>query len=255
MLKKRIIPMLLLSKGRMVKGVEFDNFRDVGNPVSQAKIYNSLETDELVFLDVDANRTGSDFDKMLAVIDAVSEECFMPLSVGGGIHSIEQVRALVKRGADKVVVTTAAIESPTLISDIAESFGRQCAVVGLDVRVQNGRYVLHSHCGQRPIDTPIEAFVQKMDALGAGEFIVNSIDRDGTQTGYDLNSVRLIKSLTKRPVVVAGGSGNFSHLVDAFKEADADGVGCGSIFHFGDNNPIRARAAMMNAGIPMKKIK
>ncbi|WLQ15017.1 glycosyl amidation-associated protein WbuZ [Hahella aquimaris] len=255
MLKKRIIPMLLLSQGRMVKGKQFSAFRDTGDPVSAARIYNAQFADELVFLDVDANRQGSDFEQLLSLIDKVSSECFMPLSVGGGVNSVEHVRRLVQSGADKVVITTAALENPGLINDASAIFGRQCIVVGLDVKREGDAYRLYSHCGRYKTERELEEFIRDMTQRGAGEFIVNAIDRDGMMQGYDLEMIKCAKAVTERPVLAAGGAGTFAHLAAAFQEADADAVVCASIFHFGDNNPIRARSHLLNAGVPMKLIK
>ena len=256
MLKKRVIPMLLLSKGRMVKGQKFSNFVDTGDPVSAAKIYNAQNADELVFLDIDSNRGGSDFNKLLDTVRSVSSECFMPLTVGGGVDSIDKINQLLHAGADKVVITTAAINNPKLIREAANSFGRQCIVVGVDVKKEgDGKYHVHKNCGQEVTDIDFVSYIESMSSLGAGEFLINSIDCDGMMTGYDLDTIRKIQEHTIRPLIVAGGAGNFSHLVDAFKVDGVHGVACASIFHFGDNNPIRARSFLINASIPMKLTK
>ena len=255
MLKKRIIPILLLSQQRMVKGVNFESFRDTGDPVSAAKIYNAQNVDELVFIDIDANRGKRNFDNLLKIIKEVSKECFMPLTVGGGISSLEEVKELLRAGADKVVITTSAITNPNLIEQISTVFGKQCVIVGIDVKKVETNFELYIKCASEKADINLEDHIAKMIKLGAGEFFINSIDQDGTMNGFDLDLGARVRSLTERPIIIAGGSGNFQHLVDAFEKCNVDGVGCASIFHFGDNNPIRARSYLINAGIPMKVTK
>jgi imidazole glycerol-phosphate synthase subunit HisF len=246
---------LLLSKGRMVKGKQFANFRDTGDPVSAARIYNAQNADELFFFDIDANRNGSAFEILESTIKQVAKECFMPLSVGGGIDSVDKIRRLLLAGADKVSITTAAHTSPDFINQAANQFGRQCIVVCLDVKKQEDQYVLYSHCGKQKITTSLADFVLDMTKRGAGEFVINSIDNDGMMKGYDLACVKEVKRITDRPVIVSGGAGTFAHLVEAFKEAFVEAVACASIFHFADNNPIRARSYLLNQGIPMKLTK
>lgn len=255
MLKKRIIPLLLLSHARMVKGKQFTNFRDTGDPVSAARIYNAQNADELIFLDIDANREGSSFDILERTVQRVAIECFMPLTVGGGIDSVDNIRRLLLAGADKVAITTAAHTHPDLINQAARLFGRQCIVVGLDVKLHDGKYVLYTHCGTQVSSHSLRDFVLDMTARGAGEFMINSIDHDGMMDGYDLGVANEVKCYTDRPIIIAGGAGTFMHLVDAFKEANVDAVACASLFHFGDNNPIRARSYLLNQHIPMKLTK
>lgn len=251
--------MLLLSKGRMVKGKQFTDFRDTGDPVSAARIYNAQNADELFFLDIDANRhpegQAQAFDILEQTVGRVSKECFMPLSVGGGVDSIDKIRRLLLAGADKVAITTAAHENQDFIANAAHLFGRQCIVVGLDIRKIEGEYKLYSHCGSKVRDISLRDFVLSMTERGAGEFLINSIDNDGMMAGYDLEAAKLVKSYTDRPVIVAGGAGTFMDLVDAFKQAEVDAIACASLFHFGDNNPIRARSYLLNQNIPMKLTK
>lgn len=258
MLKKRIIPILLLSQGRMVKGKQFAQFRDTGDPVSAAKIYNAQNADELFFLDIDTHRIGNSFDALEATVKRVARECFMPLTVGGGIDSVEKIQRLLLAGADKVAMTTAAFEHPELINEAAALFGRQCLVIGLDVKpsvTSPHGYALHTHCGATVSPRSLEDVVLDMTARGAGEFLVHAIERDGMMTGYDLDAITAVKQFTDRPLIAAGGAGTLMHLVDAFQKTDVDAVACASLFHFGDNNPIRARAYLMNQGIPMKRTK
>ncbi len=250
MLKKRLIPLLLLRGGRMVKGRQFRDYRDTGDPVSAARIYNAQKSDELMFLDIEATREGRG--ALLDVIGKVSEECFMPFTVGGGVRSIEDVRRLLQAGADKVLINTAAIEDPSLIESAAMRFGRQCIVAGIDVRKEHGGYRIYSRCGAAPAELNLIAHVRNLEALGAGEILINSIDRDGMMTGYDGELVAAVAGATRRPVIACGGAGNFEHLFEAFDQYGAHAVACASLFHFGDNNPIRARAYLKNKGIPVK---
>lgn len=247
--------MLLLKSGRMVKGKQFTAFRDTGDPVSSARIYNAQNADELIFLDIEATPAQSPFEQLKQTIQKVSEECFMPLTVGGGINNIEKIRQLLLAGADKVAITTAALTTPQLINEAATFFGRQCVVVGLDIKKVGNDYHLYSHCGRQPHDIPLKTFIQDMDARGAGEFIINAIERDGMMHGYDIDLLKEVKKHTNRPVIAAGGAGTFMHLVEAFNAASVDAVACASLFHFGDNNPIRARSYLLNQHIPMKLTK
>jgi imidazole glycerol-phosphate synthase subunit HisF len=255
MLKTRIIPVLLLRNGRMVKGKQFSAFRDVGDPVSAARIYNAQNADELIFLDIDASHEGRA--SLIDVIERVSRECFMPFAVGGGVTSVENVRELLNAGADKVVVTTAALVHPDFISEAAKIFGNQCIVVGIDVRRDeaSGKYRLYSHSGRQLHETELLDHVRDMESRGAGELFVNSIDFDGTMQGYDLGLATLVRSHTNLPVIIAGGAGNFKHLAQAIHEAQVHAVACASVFHFGDNNPVRARAYLKNEGILVKNTK
>jgi cyclase len=255
MLKKRIIPMLLLSQGRMVKGKQFCAFRDTGDPVSAARIYNAQNADELIFLDIDASRSDSSFDTLEHTIRRVSAECFMPLTVGGGIDSVDKIQRLLLAGADKVAITTAVHTTPHLIKEASLQFGRQCIVVGIDVRFESGQYVMYTHGGTKAANVSLFEFIRDATILGAGEFLLQSIDHDGMMMGYDLKLATAVRSYTDRPIIIAGGAGSFMHLVDAFLSKAVEAVACASLFHFGDNNPIRARSYLLNQGIPMKLTK
>jgi len=252
MLKRRIIPVLLLKGGRMVKGRQFSEFRDTGDPVSASRIYSAQKADELVFIDIEAS--GQNRATLTSLIERVSEECFMPFTVGGGIRSIGDVRELVRAGADKVLINTGAAEVPHLIRDAAGSFGRQCIVVGIDVRREEADYRLYTHCGRQPIDTKLEDYIARVEADGAGEILINSIDCDGMMQGYDLDLLRRVKQCATRPVIAMGGAGHFQHLADVLTADLAHAVACASLFHFGDNNPIRARAFLKNRGLPVKNV-
>jgi cyclase len=252
MLKTRLIPVLLLRQGRMVKGRQFQDYRDTGDPVSATRIYNAQKADELVFIDIDASHEGRS--TLLHLIEQVSEECFMPFTVGGGVRTIEDIQNLLKAGADKVLITSAAVEDPGLIARGANHFGRQCLVVGIDVRRGQDSYDVYVHCGRQRAPVGLVEHLRQMEACGAGEFLINSIDRDGMMQGYDTALIELAAAHTARPVIAMGGAGNFQHLADAVLKHQVHAVACASLFHFGDNNPIRARAYLKNCGIPVKVV-
>lgn len=252
MLKKRIIPVLLLKNGRMVKGVQFDNYRDTGDAVSASRIYNAQYADELMFIDIEASGAGRG--ALLHVIEEVSEECFMPLTVGGGVRSCDDIQQFLRAGADKVLITTAATESYEVIRQGAEMFGAQCIVAGVDIRTVDDQYRVFSHCGKTMTELELIAHIEALQDAGAGELLITSIDRDGGMEGYDLGLFKLIQSVSRVPVIVNGGAGHFMHLVDAIK-AGAHAVACASVFHFGDNNPIRARSYLKNHAIAVKNVK
>ncbi|MBS2020286.1 MAG: imidazole glycerol phosphate synthase subunit HisF [Deltaproteobacteria bacterium] len=251
MLKRRVIPVLLLRGDRCVKGTHFASYRDTGNPVTAARVYNAQNADELMFIDIDATHEGRP--TMLDVVERVSKECFMPFTVGGAIKNVDDIRRALHAGADKVLITTAAVENPTFIAEAAEVFGSQCVVAGIDVRKEGDRYVVVTHSGRTPVDVDLVAHVKRLDELGAGELLVNAIHRDGTMEGYDLELVAKVAKLTTKPVIACGGAGTYPHLIAAF-EAGAHAVSCASLFHFADNNPIRVRAFLKNAGYPMKNV-
>lgn len=251
MLKRRVIPMLLLRGARCVKGRQFTEFRDTGNPVMATRVYNAQSADELIFLDIDA--TNEARASRLDALEKVSEEAFMPFTFGGGIRSVEDVRRALAAGADKVAITTAAVTTPELVGEVAEHFGSQCVTAGIDVRREGGAFAVYTHSGRRRANLDLVEHIQRLDRLGAGEFLVNSIDQDGMMGGYDTELVRLACRATAKPVIACGGAGNYGHLAAAF-EAGAHAVACASLFHFGDNNPPRVRAFLKNAGYPVKDI-
>jgi cyclase len=252
MLKKRIIPVLLLKNGRMVKGKQFSDFRDTGDPVSQAKIYNAHNTDELVFLDIDATTLKTN--TLVDLIKKVSKECFMPLSVGGGISTIEDVRNMISAGADKVIINSAAIHNAKLIHDASNSFGKQAIIVSIDLKKENNEYVVYSNSGKQREDIDFLEYLKMMEEAGAGEFLINSIDNDGMMNGYDLELLKLAERHSSIPIIICGGAGHFEHLYEGL-DSGAHAVACASLFHFGDNNPTRARSFLLNKGIPMKNLK
>jgi imidazole glycerol-phosphate synthase subunit HisF len=253
MLKKRVIPVLLLREGRMVKGKQFKDYRDTGSPKTAVRIYSAQDADELVFLDIEAS-----LDSKKALIDVIKEaatECFMPLAAGGGIQSIEDVRELLLAGADKVVVTSAAVTNQALVGEIAERFGRQCIVAGIDYRGSGNVARVCIRCGTEMTDIDPITHAKKLESLGAGEIFLNSIDRDGSMQGYDLDLAEEIASTVSVPVIMCGGAGNFMHLVELLKDTSVSAAACASVFHFGDNNPIRARSYLRNLNVPMRVLR
>lgn len=250
MLTKRVVPVQLLSGGRLVKTKQFGAPRDVGNPVSSSRVYYANGADELVFLNID--RQDGSIGPLVKVLEAVSEVLFVPLAAGGGIESVEDARALVHAGADKIVLNTIAYGDPGLITRIATKLGSQAVVVSIDVRCDQGRYRPYSHCGTAAQSTSLEDHIKACVDLGAGEILINSIDRDGMMQGYDLDLVRFARQAAGQvPVVCLGGAGNYQHLADAI-EAGADAVAAGSLFNFTDSNPLRAKAFLRNQGVPCR---
>lgn len=251
MLKRRIIPIELLSGGRLVKTVRFDAPRDVGDPVKSSKVYSDQDADELILLQID--RGGRSVAPLVDVVARIAEQCFVPLAAGGGIGELEHASRLFEAGADKVVVNSAAYRTPALLTAIAARYGRQAVVVGIDVTVEQGAYVLHSNCGRSRETVSLEEHIAAVVAAGAGELMVQSIDRDGVMQGYDVELLRRVVALSTVPVIAAAGAGNFQHLKEAF-DVGAEAAACGSLFNFGDNNPLRAKAFLKNYGIPLKRV-
>jgi imidazole glycerol-phosphate synthase subunit HisF len=259
MLKKRIIPIQLLAKGRLVKSVRFDGWRDVGDPVKSSTVYNSQQADELIFLNVE--RGTRSVQALAEVIERVSKVCFMPLAMGGGIASAEDAAFLILHGADKVVINSAAYAQPDIISRTAERFGAQACVICIDVRFEksplgtgDGRYVLYSDCGRRAQTVTLEDHIRNVMAAGAGEIMIQSIDRDGTMAGFDVPLIDRVMKCSTIPLIAAGGSGNYDHLKDVFLTTDVSAIACGSLFNFSDSQPMRAKAFLSNYGLPFKVV-
>lgn len=254
MLKKRIVPVQLLLGDRLVKTVRFDTFRDVGDPVASSKVYSSQDADELVFLNIDREHRSAE--RLLRLLERVSEVCFMPLSMGGGLRTLEEIDALIRGGADKVVINSAAYRDRDLLSRAADRFGAQAVVVSIDVRRDptTGTPRLYSDCGRREEPVALEEHIERVIAAGAGELFVNSIDRDGTMEGYDVDLITRVRGTSRVPVIACGGAGNYTHMKDAFLATGVEALACGSLFNFGDNNPLRAKAFLGNYGIPFKNI-
>ncbi|STO08320.1 imidazole glycerol phosphate synthase subunit HisF [Exiguobacterium aurantiacum] len=219
MLKRRIIPCLDVKEGRVVKGVEFVALRDIGDPVEIAKYYDASGADELVFLDITASTERRQ--TMLDVVSAVARKVFIPLTVGGGIRSLEDISSLLKAGADKVSLNTLAVESPDLIKQAAERFGSQCIVVAIDVRFEDGEYFVYTYGGKQKTELRAIDWAKRVAELGAGELLVTSMNQDGKQSGYDLGILELLRDAVDIPIIASGGAGNASHVVDALERVDA----------------------------------
>ena len=253
MLKVRVIPCLDVKDGRVVKGVNFVALRDAGDPVEQAAAYDAAGADELMFLDITASHEGRG--AILDVIARTADVCFMPVSVGGGVRTVEDARRLLRAGADKVSINTAAVEDPDLVARMADAFGSQCVVVAVDAKARSdGGWNIFTYGGRT--DTGIDAVEYAARAVerGAGEILLTSMDRDGAKTGYDLPLLRAITGAVSVPVIASGGAGNAQHLVEAVTLGGADAVLAASIFHFGEVSIPQAKRAMAAAGIPMRPI-
>lgn len=252
MLCKRIIPCLDVKDGRVVKGVKFVNLRDAGDPVEAARAYDKAGADELVFLDITASHEKRSI--LLDVVRRTAEQCFMPLTVGGGVRTVDDMRSLLKHGADKVAVNTAAVLRPALIREGAKAFGAQCIVLAIDAkRVKAGKWEVYLHGGRTPTGLDAVAWAKKAVRLGAGEILITSMDADGTGQGYDLALTRAISMAVTVPVIASGGAGNLSHLSDVLKRGAADAVLAASIFHFNQYSIPQARRYLRRQGIPMRK--
>ena len=251
MLAKRIIPCLDVKDGRVVKGVNFVGLRDAGDPVECARRYDAEGADELCFLDITASheRRGT----LLEVVSRTADEVFIPLTVGGGVRSIEDVRALLRAGADKVAINTAAVDDPELIRRASEAFGRQCIVAAVDARQRDGGFEVYVHGGRTPTGLDAVEWMARLDALGAGEILLTSMDRDGTRDGYDLPLLRAASEAVGIPVIASGGCGTLDHLVEAVQEGRADAVLAASIFHFGEHTISEAKEHMASRGVVVRR--
>jgi cyclase len=246
----RVIPCLDVSNGRVVKGVNFVDLRDAGDPVEQAQAYDAAGADELCFLDIGASHEGRG--TIIDVVRRTAEVCFMPLTVGGGVRSAEDARALLLAGADKVAVNSAAVARPELVADIAARFGSQCVVASVDARRTRSGWEIFTYGGRNPTDIDALEHAVRLAELGAGELLVTSMDRDGTRDGYDLALTRAIADAVNIPVVASGGVGNLDHLVAGVREGHASAVLAASIFHFGQYSIADAHAALRAAGLPAR---
>jgi len=254
-LAKRIIPCLDVDGGRVVKGVNFVGIRDAGDPVEIAMRYNEQGADEITFLDITASHEGRD--TTVHTVEQIAEHVFIPLTVGGGIRSVEDIRTMLNAGADKVSINTAAIHNPELVLESAEKFGSQCIVVAIDAKRVGDvdgqpRWEIFTHGGRKPTGIDAVEWAQKMADLGAGEILLTSMDRDGTKNGFELGVTRAITEAVEIPVIASGGVGNLDHLVDGIIEGGADAVLAASIFHFGEYSVPEAKAHMAARGIEVR---
>ena len=251
MLKKRIIPCLDINNGRVVKGINFVNLVDAGDPAEQAKIYNDNGADEICFLDIAASHQNKNI--ILEVVKKTTEKCFVPLTVGGGVRTLEDISSLLLAGADKVSINTAAINNEDLINEGAKKFGSQCIVVAVDAKkTSEKKWEVYSHGGRKPTGKDVLNFVSKMENLGAGEILLTSMDRDGTKKGYDLDLTKQVANLINIPVIASGGVGNLEHLYQGFKIGNASAVLAASIFHFGEYSILEAKQYLDSKGIPVR---
>ena len=246
----RVIPCLDVANGRVIKGVNFVDLKDAGDPVEQAQAYNAAGADELCFLDISASHEGRG--TLLDVVRRTAEVCFMPLTVGGGVRTAEDARALLLAGADKVAVNSAAVERPEVVGEIAARFGSQCVVASVDARRSGEGWEIFTHGGRRATGIDAVEHAVKLAELGAGELLVTSMDGDGTQRGYDLALTRTIADAVSIPVVASGGVGTLQHLVDGVIQGHASAVLAASIFHFGTHTIAEAHAALRAAGLPAR---
>lgn len=252
MLKKRIIPMMLLLEDRLVKTIQFDTWRDVGDPVKSSNVYNSQYTDELVLLNI--ARENRSIEQLSKLIPKIAEVSFMPLSVGGGITNYDDAAYLINQGADKVIINSSAYNTPQLITQIAKTFGQQAIIVSIDVKNENNEFVLYSHCGQQKEQSSLEQHIQQCQQAGAGELMLQSIEHDGMMSGFNIELLKKVMVLATIPVIGCSGSGNYQHLKEAFLESDVSALGCGSLFNFSDSNPIRAKNYLTNYNLAFKQV-
>ncbi len=251
MLKSRLIPCLDVKDGRVVKGVNFVNLRDAGDPVDCAIAYDAAGADELCFLDITASH--EDRGILLDVVQRTAEACFMPLTVGGGVRSVEDIRRLLLAGADKVSIMTAAVNDRGFVREAAEKFGSQCIVVAIDAkRTAAGHWEIFTHGGRRPTGLDAIQYAKEVVALGAGEILLTSMDRDGTKSGFDIELTRAVADAVNVPLIASGGVGDLQHLVDGVRDGHATAVLAASIFHFGEYSIREAKKYMAQAGIPVR---
>ena len=251
MLKMRVIPCLDVKDGRVVKGVNFVGLRDAGDPVEQARIYDAAGADELCFLDIAAS--AEERDTLYDVVRRTAEQCFMPLTVGGGVRKVEDIRKLLLAGADKVSINTAAVARPEFVREAAEKFGAQCIVVAVDAKSTGpGQWGIFTHGGRRETGLDAIEWARRMADYGAGEILLTSMDRDGTKSGFDLALTRAVADAVTVPVIASGGVGSLDDLVDGIREGHATAVLAASIFHFGTHTIAEAKARLAEAGIPVR---
>ena len=251
MLAKRIIPCLDVKDGRVVKGIQFQNLRDAGDPVELAKYYVEERADELVFLDITASKENRPI--VYDVVERIAQEVFIPFTIGGGLTSLDEIREILSRGADKISINTAAVENPDLISRAADSFGSQCVVVAIDVKkISQDRWHVFTHGGSRQTDLDALEWAERVLLLGAGEILLTSMDTDGRTNGFDLEITKQIASSVSIPVIASGGGGELSHFEDVFKKANADAALAASIFHFKKYRVKEVKEFLLNRNINVR---
>ncbi|MGB9367228.1 MAG: imidazole glycerol phosphate synthase subunit HisF [Xanthobacteraceae bacterium] len=248
--KVRVIPCLDVKDGRVVKGVNFVNLRDAGDPVEAAIAYDAAGADELTFLDITASHENRD--TIFDVVTRTAEACFMPLTVGGGVRTVEDIRKLLKCGADKVSINTAAVNRRAFVKEAAEKFGDQCIVVAIDAKRVGDHWEIFTHGGRNPTGIDAVVYAREVVSLGAGEILLTSMDRDGTKSGFDIPLTRAIADAVTVPVIASGGVGNLDHMVAGIRDGHATAVLAASIFHFGEYTVREAKNHMARAGLPMR---
>jgi imidazole glycerol-phosphate synthase subunit HisF len=250
MLKNRIIPCLDVKNGRVVKGINFVDLKDAGDPVEQAKIYSDGGADEICFLDITASNENRE--TIYEVVERTSKMCFVPLTVGGGVRSIEDINKLLNCGADKVSINTAAVQNSKIVAESSKKFGSQCIVVAIDAKKNGDKWEIHTHGGRNNTGIDAIEFTKKMEDCGAGELLVTSMDRDGTQAGYDIDLMSKISSKVNIPVIASGGVGNLDHLVEGIKLGNASAVLAATIFHYGKFSIKEAKKYLSSKNIPIR---
>jgi imidazole glycerol-phosphate synthase subunit HisF len=250
MLKNRIIPCLDVKNGRVVKGINFVGLKDAGDPVEQAKIYSEGGADEICFLDITASNENRD--TIFDVVRETSKKCFVPLTVGGGVRSVEDISKLLNCGADKVSINTAAVQNPDVVIQSSKKFGSQCIVVAIDAKKNNNKWEIYTHGGRTSTGIDAIEFASNMERNGAGELLITSMDRDGTQIGYDIDLMSTISSRVNIPVIASGGVGELEHLVEGIKNGRASAVLAASIFHYGKHSIKEAKEYLNSKGIPVR---
>ncbi|MDZ8056373.1 MAG: glycosyl amidation-associated protein WbuZ [Aulosira sp. ZfuVER01] len=252
MLKVRVMPTLLFKNFGLVKGVQFNSWRRVGSAMQAVKVYNMREVDELIFLDISASSEGRSPD--FETVDELADECYMPLTVGGGVQTVADVKRLLQVGADKVAINTAAVFTPELVKSAAQLFGSQCIVVSIDTKkLHSGNYEVFTHSGTQPTGKDPVTFAQEVEQLGAGEILLTSIDADGTMTGYDIELIRRVSLKVSIPVIASGGAGNYEHMASALIEGGASAIAAASIFHFTEQTPLQAKRFLKERGINVRQ--
>ena len=250
MLKNRIIPCLDVKNGRVVKGINFVDLKDAGDPVEQAKIYSDGGADEICFLDITASNENRS--TIYEVVKKTSEKCFVPLTVGGGVRSIEDINKLLNCGADKVSINTAAVQNPKIVMESSLKFGSQCIVVAIDAKKEANSWKIFTHGGRNKTDIDAIKFAKQMEEYGAGELLITSMDRDGTQKGYDIDLMKKISEIVNIPVIASGGVGNLDHLAEGITQGKANAVLAASIFHYGKYSIKEAKQYLDSKGIPVR---
>jgi imidazole glycerol-phosphate synthase subunit HisF len=250
MLKKRVIPCLDVKNGRVVKGINFVDLKDAGDPVEQAKIYSDGGADEICFLDITASNENRD--SIYDVIEKTSKKCFVPLTVGGGVRSIKDISKLLNCGADKISINTAAVQNSSLVEESSKKFGSQCIIVAIDAKLHDYKWEVFTHGGTNNTRINVIEFAKKMEDCGAGELLVTSMDRDGTKAGYDINLISSISSQVNIPIIASGGVGNLDHMVDGIKLGNASAVLAASIFHYGTYSIKEVKNYLSSKNIPIR---